>query len=93
MAVHALIVPVGMVAQGVFPAPGGVGGADAAFGALYRFMGYTLAAGVLASLVYRAISWILGALGLLIYTQARRRMPETKEDVDDGTLSNRPTGD
>jgi glycosyltransferase 2 family protein len=79
MAVHALIVPVGMVAQGIIPTPGGVGGAEAAFGALYGFMGYTVAAGVLAALVYRAISWVLGALGLVVYTRMRRGLPQAEK--------------
>jgi uncharacterized protein (TIRG00374 family) len=93
MAVHALIVPVGMTVQAGMPTPGGVGGGEAAFGALYKFMGYTFAAGTLASLAYRVISWVLGALGLLVYTRVRGRLPKPRESVNQGPPSDRVSGE
>lgn len=68
---HFLIVPVGMLIQAGFPAPGGVGGGEFAFGKLYELVGSTFAAGVLAMLMMRLISWGLGAVGYFVYLRLR----------------------
>ncbi|HWP85284.1 MAG TPA: lysylphosphatidylglycerol synthase transmembrane domain-containing protein [Terriglobia bacterium] len=64
---HYLIVPVGMLIQAGFPAPGGMGGGEFAFGKLYEVIGKVFESGVLASLIYRVISWILGLAGYMVY--------------------------
>jgi uncharacterized protein (TIRG00374 family) len=69
--VHFLIVPIGMAIQAGFPAPGGVGGGEYAFGYLYSLVGYPMANGVLASLVQRMITWGLGLVGYLVYLRMR----------------------
>ena len=73
---HFLAVPVGMTIQAGIPTPGGVGGGEFAFGKLYELLGFSLAAGVLGSLVRRSIDWILGLIGYLIYLQLK---PDLKQ--------------
>jgi uncharacterized membrane protein YbhN (UPF0104 family) len=68
---HFLLVPVGMVIQNMFPSPGGVGGGEFGFGTLYELFGFAFAFGVLGSLVFRAISWMLGLIGYLVYLRMR----------------------
>jgi uncharacterized protein (TIRG00374 family) len=68
---HFLIVPVGMTIRAGFPAPGGVGGGEYAFGTLYQLLGYSFAAGVLALLVQRVIEWLLGLVGYLIFLRMK----------------------
>lgn len=71
---HFLIVPVGFAIQAGVPTPGGVGGAEYGFGALYHVIGFSFAAGALAALSYRIITWVLGLLGYLVYLRIRRRL-------------------
>jgi hypothetical protein len=47
--------------------PGGLGIGEAAFGKLYLWFGSSEAWGVLASLLQRVFSWIMGFLGYLVY--------------------------
>jgi preprotein translocase subunit Sss1 len=68
---HFLVVPVGMTIQAGFPAPGGVGGGEYAFGKLYEILGFAMASGVLAALVQRAITWALGLVGYIVYLRMR----------------------
>jgi glycosyltransferase 2 family protein len=65
LAAHFVIVPVG------FPSPGGVGGSELGFGTLYKMIGFTIAAGVLGSLVLRVITWALGLLGYIVYLRMK----------------------
>src|SRR5262249_21674453 len=50
LAQHFLIVPIGMIVQALFPAPGGVGAGEAAFGWLYELVKKPAANGILGSL-------------------------------------------
>jgi uncharacterized protein (TIRG00374 family) len=68
---HSLVVPLGMVVQAVFPAPGGVGGGEFGFGKLYVVLRRPEALGVLGSLTLRMISWALGLIGYAIYLQMK----------------------
>lgn len=70
-----LIVPVGMVIQAVFPAPGGVGGSEYGFGKLFALLGRPEAYGILASLAQRALGWVIGLLGYLFYLRAKPSLP------------------
>jgi uncharacterized membrane protein YbhN (UPF0104 family) len=81
---HILIVPVGFTIQAGFPTPGGIGGAEVGFGALYRLVGSTVAAGTLASLSYRIINWVLGILGYVVYLRTRRRIAPATESIAEG---------
>jgi len=71
LAAHFLIVPVGMTFAAGFPSPGGVGGSEVGFGALYKMVGFAVAAGVLGSLVQRVITWTLGLLGYVVYLRMK----------------------
>lgn len=57
---HFLIVPIGLVIQAAPMFPGGAGIGELGFGALYSWFGADRAMGVLASLVKRVASWIVG---------------------------------
>ncbi|HEV3257640.1 MAG TPA: lysylphosphatidylglycerol synthase transmembrane domain-containing protein [Gemmataceae bacterium] len=71
MAKHFVIVPIGMAFQAGFPAPGGVGGGEVAYGWVYEQVGFLFASGVLASLVQRVINWALGLVGYVVYLRMR----------------------
>src|SRR6185503_5041971 len=72
---HFLIVPIGLVVQALVPTPGGVGGGEFGFGKLYGLLGAGLEpVGVMASLVNRVISWVVGLLGFLVYLRMRPRL-------------------
>jgi uncharacterized membrane protein YbhN (UPF0104 family) len=68
---HYVIVPVGMSIQAGFPAPGGVGGGEVAYGELYKQVNYPFDRGVLGSLLKRVCDWILGLTGYLVYLHMR----------------------
>jgi glycosyltransferase 2 family protein len=74
---HFLIAPVGMAVEGLFPAPGGVGGGEAGYGMLYVLARGPAAEalGVRASLVQRSLKWILGAIGYLVYLRLKPSLP------------------
>jgi uncharacterized protein (TIRG00374 family) len=67
LATHFLLVPVGMTIRAGFPAPGGIGGAEYAFGKLYELLGSDAAYGMLGMLAYRVIEWALGFGAYLVY--------------------------
>jgi uncharacterized membrane protein YbhN (UPF0104 family) len=79
---HFLIVPVGMSIQAGFPAPGGVGGGEIAYGELYKQVSYPFDRGVLGSLVKRVTDWILGLTGYLVYLQMRPALRVAREKSD-----------
>jgi glycosyltransferase 2 family protein len=76
VAAHYLIVPIGSTIQASFPAPGGIGGSEYGFGLLYAQFGFAFAAGVLAALVARALSWAVGVAAYLLYLRMRPSLPQ-----------------
>ncbi len=74
---HYLLVPVGMTFEAGFPAPGGMGGGEAAYGLLYKTAGYREELGVLASLMRRLLYWILGFCGYLVYLRMKPSLPDS----------------
>ena len=69
---HFLLVPIGVAIQAGVPSPGGVGGGELIFGELYQLFGSaSFSDGVLASLMFRVVSWALGLLGYLVYLRMR----------------------
>jgi uncharacterized membrane protein YbhN (UPF0104 family) len=76
IAAHFVIVPVGMTFAAGFPSPGGVGGSELGFGALYKMAGFAVTAGVLGSLVQRVITWAIGLTGYLIYLRMKPALQE-----------------
>jgi uncharacterized protein (TIRG00374 family) len=72
---HFLLVPLGLVMQALVPTPGGAGGGEWGFAALFVLFGAAEANGVLASLVQRVFSWVLGVAGYLVYLWTKPGLP------------------
>jgi uncharacterized protein (TIRG00374 family) len=72
---HFLLVPIGLVMQALVPTPGGAGGAEWGFAALYVLFRAAEANGVLASLVRRMLDWVLGLTGYAVYLWTRPETP------------------
>jgi uncharacterized protein (TIRG00374 family) len=82
MAEHFLIVPVGMTVQALAPLPGGAGVGELGFQYLYYLVLGTQEAksqGVLAALVARVISWLLGLVGYIVYLRTKPSLPDEKD--------------
>lgn len=62
---HMVLVPVGIAIKALFPAPGGVGGAEFSFGKMYELIGKPAALGVLASLAFLVATWVLAAISFV----------------------------
>lgn len=71
LAMHYLLVPVGMTIQAGFPTPNGVGGGELVYSGLYDLVGFAGGLGVLASLVQRMIYWTIGLCGYLVYLRMK----------------------
>jgi uncharacterized membrane protein YbhN (UPF0104 family) len=83
---HFFLVPLGTTVRAFFPTPGGVGGAEYAYGKLYESLDYTFASGVLAALVSRVIGWLLSFAGYLISLQLPLGLPSvTSPDLADSS--------
>jgi uncharacterized membrane protein YbhN (UPF0104 family) len=67
LAEHVLVVPLAMAIESLFPAPGGMGSGEYAYGQLYSMLGRPEALGVLASLARRSLTWAIGLVGYLVY--------------------------
>jgi uncharacterized membrane protein YbhN (UPF0104 family) len=76
---HFLLVPIGVVMQALVPTPGGAGGGEWGFAALYLLFHASEAAGVLASLVQRILSWVLGLAGYVVYLWLGADAPQAGE--------------
>jgi hypothetical protein len=76
---HFLVIPVGLIVEGVFPTPGGVGGGEAFFGWLYELLGRPGAAGAFGALAKRVITWIVGAISILVYLSMKPELVEATE--------------
>lgn len=86
---HFMIVPVGMTIQALFPTPGGLGGGEYGFGALYGLIGKPEAAGVMGSLGQRVISWSIALFGYIVYLRMPRA--ERVEGTWSGTEVAKPS--
>jgi hypothetical protein len=75
LAEHFVICPIGFIAQVFFPAPGGVGGAEAIFGYLYVLLDRPESTGALGRLTLHACEWAYGFLGYLVYLQMKKELP------------------
>ena len=86
LAEHFLLVPIGLVVQALVPTPGGAGGGEWGFGALYLLFGASESNGVLASLVQRVIGWLLGLVGCAVFLRSRAALPVAEGTADDEAL-------
>ena len=86
LSTHFLIVPIGMAIQAGFPAPGGVGGGEYAFGALYKLVEYPESSGVLAALVQRVITWVVALGGYVVYVRMRPSLPQATSEEEGPVL-------
>jgi uncharacterized protein (TIRG00374 family) len=75
LAQHFLLVPIGLVIQAVPLFPGGAGIGELGFGVLYGWLGASVACGVLGSLVFRVLQWVLGIFGYFVYRHLRTQIP------------------
>jgi uncharacterized protein (TIRG00374 family) len=75
LAQHFLLVPIGLVIQAAPLFPGGAGIGELGFGVLYKWLGASVACGVLGSLICRVIQWILGIFGYFVYRHLRTDLP------------------
>lgn len=66
LAENYLLVPIGIVVKALFPAPGGVGGAEYGFGKLYELVHRPAATAVLGSLAILLLTWILATISFVI---------------------------
>ena len=73
---HFLLVPMGLVMMALVPTPGGAGGGEWGFAALYVLFGAPEANGVLASLIQRVFSWLAGLAGYIVYLVAAPSSPK-----------------
>jgi uncharacterized protein (TIRG00374 family) len=71
LAEHFLLVPIGLVIQAAPLFPGGAGIGELGYGSLYQLFGCAAACGILGSLIYRVVGWILGAFGYIVYLRMR----------------------
>lgn len=79
VAEHFLIVPIGLVIQAMPLFPGGAGISQLGFGALYRWLGCTPAAGILGSVMQMVIAWTLGLAGYLFYLRMKPALQPSKK--------------
>jgi uncharacterized membrane protein YbhN (UPF0104 family) len=72
---HFVLAPIGLIAQALFPAPGGVGGAEYIFGYLYSLVGRDEATAVVGRLAVRVVEWGLGLAGFVAFLRMRAELP------------------
>jgi glycosyltransferase 2 family protein len=92
LAAHYLIVPVGMTWEAGIPTPGGLGGGEFGFGFLYELLGFTFVAGALARLAQRAVAWLLGLIGYVVYFRMKAVLENAaaESDVESDTVPAAP---
>jgi glycosyltransferase 2 family protein len=79
LAVHFLIVPIGLLVAAVAPVPNGIGIGELGFSGLYFLVKADPSIAVSGSLLQRVITWGLGVVGLVVYQRMRpalRRQPQ-----------------
>ncbi len=82
---HLIMVPLGMVAGAVPFLPGGLGAFEFAIGELYRIVPAASnvdVSGVLVALVYRLMTILVAAIGMIVYWSSRGEVRQVMEDVE-----------
>ena len=80
---HFVIAPIGYIGQALFPAPGGVGGAEAIFGYLYGLIRGPdgVVVGVAGRLALRLVEWSLGLVCYIAYLRMKNELPAPAEEA------------
>lgn len=79
---HFVIIPVGMVLQALPLAPGAnLGVAEVIFSKLYKLIGPEYVKGLMVCLTQRAVTWLVGAVGLIWYVPLRQRMKRLRAEL------------
>jgi len=89
---HYVIVPVGMTFEAGIPTPGGLGFGEIGFGKLYDLLGFSFVAGALARLAQRAVAWLLGVIGYVVYFRMKAALPNVAAVALVGGKDLLPTG-
>ncbi|HMP03868.1 MAG TPA: lysylphosphatidylglycerol synthase transmembrane domain-containing protein [Gemmatales bacterium] len=79
---HFVIIPVGMVLQAVPLAPGAnLGVSEVIMSRLYVWLGPEYVKGLTVSLTQRAVTWLVGLVGLIWYIPLRQRMKRLQAEM------------
>jgi len=79
---HSLFVPLGMIAQAIFPSPGGIGGGEYAFGEMYHMIGHERSFGRFGMMVLRCSTWAVAFVFYIVGTQTRTGIPKIEATTD-----------
>ncbi len=90
---HCIIGPIGYIAQAFFPAPGGVGGAEAIFGYLYTLIGRPEQAAVIGRLTMRVAEIGLGVLGYIVYLSMKAELPIPESKTGEQKIASSPAAE
>lgn len=77
-----VIAPIGFIIQAGIPLPGGVGGAEAAFGFLYTLIGRPDETGVVGRLTLRLAEWAFGFVGYLVFLRTKAELPAVEAEAE-----------
>lgn len=82
---HFLLVPVGTAFLAFFPAPGGVGGGELAFGWLFGLVGKPEVLGILGLLAQRLVMCLWAVIGYVVYLRMRPSLSQASLEVEPDT--------
>jgi uncharacterized membrane protein YbhN (UPF0104 family) len=85
-----VVAPIGLIAQALPLAPGGVGVGEAAFAGLYRLADRPESRGVIARLAVRIAEWLLALAAWIVYFQMRKQLRAAEENAKRGGGSGPP---
>jgi glycosyltransferase 2 family protein len=80
---NATIVPLALVAGAMPLTPGGLGLTETALAKLYENIGLSGSDGALVALAYRALSYVVAAIGAAYYLSAKRRFDLLLEEAEE----------
>lgn len=80
---NATIVPLALVAGAMPLTPGGLGLTETALAKLYENIGLQTSDGALVALAYRALTYVVAAIGAVYYLSAKRRFDLLLEEAEE----------
>jgi len=78
----ASIVPLGFVAGAVPLTPGGLGLLESGVAQLFHMIGFDASEGAMVALAYRAMTYVVAAIGACYYVSARRTVDELLDEAE-----------